>query len=470
LSSTDIRFGTDGWRGIIDEDFTDDNVRLVTRALVSYIREEQPAGHGLLVGYDNRRKSEDFARVAAEVVAEAGISVTLADRAISSPCLSFAVKHHGAQGGIMITASHNPPQFNGFKFKANYGGSGLPEIMAAIEQRIGKRAPNELQAEVAETVRVADITTEYLLHLASLVDLQKIKDAGWQVVTDAMHGSGAGYFPAILQGGETRDVPIREDRDLNFGGINPEPIAKNLGILFETVRQLGADAGLAVDGDADRIGAADEYGNFVDSHRIFAIILLHLVERRGWRGPVIKTISTTSMIDKLCAKLNLPLTVTPIGFKYITENMLERDILIGGEESGGIGIRHHLPERDGILLGLLLLEAMTLSGARLGGLVEEVFDIVGPHYYDRIDLHLSRTEMPAARERVVETQAQTVAGRAVERIDRMDGTKFYFINGSWLLLRASGTEPVVRVYAEAESPEAVQELLKSGEGLVTGKG
>jgi len=230
----------------------------------------------------------------------------------------------------------------------------------------------------------------------------------------------------------------------------------------------GADIGIALDGDADRVGAVDEKGNFVDSHRIFAITLYHLMQRRGWRGRVVKTISTTNMIDALCERFGLALTVTPIGFKYICENMLKGDVLIGGEESGGIGIQHHIPERDGVLMGLMLLEAMTLGGKRLSELVQEVFDVVGEHHYNRIDLHLEREEMPAARQRVAQTQAHEIAGLSVKAIDRTDGTKFLFENGAWLLLRASGTEPVVRVYAEAPTPELVDHLLRAGEALVRG--
>jgi phosphomannomutase len=299
--------------------------------------------------------------------------------------------------------------------------------------------------------------------------MPRILEAGWKVVTDAMHGSGAGYLRTLLQGGRTQVIAIRENRDTQFGGVNPEPIASNLGVLMETVVREGADIGIALDGDADRVGAVDERGNFVDSHRIFAITLYHLVQRRGWRGRVVKTISTTNMIDALSRHFGLPLTVTPIGFKYICENMLQGDVLIGGEESGGIGVQHHIPERDGVLMGLMLLEAMTLSGKKLSELVQEVFELTGEHHYHRIDLHLEREEMPAARERVAQTEAREVAGLPVQAIDRVDGTKCLFEDGAWLLLRASGTEPVVRVYAEASSPELVQQLLSAGEALVRGK-
>lgn len=470
MSKVEIRFGTDGWRGVIDEDFNEANVRLVARAVAAYLHSAKPEGHGVLVGYDNRLKSEVFARIAAEELARCGLPTVLSESALSSPALSFAVYHRRAQGGVMITASHNPPQFNGFKFKANYGGSALPEITEQIEthlQRIlsVKREDTYTPAEL----RIDNLTTEYLQHLKTLVDMPRIWDAGWKVVTDAMHGSGAGYLRTLLEGGRTRVTTIRENRDTQFGGVNPEPIAPNLGLLMETVLREKADIGIALDGDADRVGAVDEQGNFVDSHRIFAITLYHLVQRRGRRGRVVKTVSTTNMIDALCQRFGLPLTVTPIGFKYICENMLRGDVLIGGEESGGIGIQHHIPERDGVLMGLMLLEAMTLSGKRLSELVQEIFDLTGEHHYNRIDLHLEREEMPAARERVAQTEAREVAGLPVKAIDRMDGTKFLFENGAWLLLRASGTEPVVRVYAEASSPELVQRLLTAGEALVRGK-
>lgn len=470
MSGVIIRFGTDGWRGVIDEDFTEANVRLVARAVAEYLHHAKPEGHGVLVGYDNRHKSEDFARAAAEVLAQCGLPTVLSESALSSPALSFAVHHRKAQGGVMITASHNPPQFNGFKFKANYGGSALPEITEQIEVHLQRVLEGKYVGECAPAeLRTENLTQEYLRHLKTLVNMPRIIEAGFKVVTDAMHGSGAGYLESLLQGGRAQVIAIRENRDTQFGGVNPEPIAPNLGVLMETVRREEADIGIALDGDADRVGAVDEQGNFVDSHRIFAITLYHLVQRRGWRGRVIKTISTTDMIDALCRRFDLPLTVTPIGFKYICENMLMGDVLIGGEESGGIGIQHHIPERDGVLMGLMLLEAMALSGKRLSELVQEVFEVVGEHHYDRIDLHLEREEMPAARQRVAQSEAQEVAGLPVKEIDRLDGTKFLFENGSWLLLRASGTEPVVRVYAEASTPDLVKQLLKAGEALVRGK-
>lgn len=470
MNKVDIRFGTDGWRGVIDEDFNEANVRLVARAVAEYLHSAKPNGHGVLVGYDNRLKSEVFARVAAEELVQCGLPAVLSESSLSSPALSFAVHHRQAQGGVMITASHNPPQFNGFKFKANYGGSALPEITEQIEEHLQRILAGERTAEYHPAeLRTENLTTEYLQHLKGLVDMPRILDAGWKVVTDAMHGSGAGYLRALLQGGRLQVFAIREERDPQFGGVHPEPIAPNLGLLRETVVREGADIGIALDGDADRVGAVDEQGNFVDSHRIFAITLYHLVQRRGWRGRVVKTLSTTNMIDALCQHFGLPLTVTPIGFKYICENMLQGDVLIGGEESGGIGIQHHIPERDGVLMGLMLLEAMTLSGKRLSELVREIFDLVGEHHYNRVDLHLEREEMPAARERVAQTEASEVAGLPVKAIDRMDGTKFLLENGAWLLLRASGTEPVVRVYAEAPSPDLVQRLLTAGEALVRGK-
>ncbi len=470
MSQVEIRFGTDGWRGVIDEDFNEANVRLVARAVAEYLHDAKPEGHGVLVGYDNRYKSEVFARVAAEELARCGLPTVLSASSLSSPALSYAVHHRQAQGGVMITASHNPPQFNGFKFKANYGGSALPEITEQIERHLQRVLSGEPAGvyEPAE-LRTENLTTAYLEHLKTLVDLPRILDARWKMVTDAMHGSGAGYLRALLEGGRGRVTAIRENRDTQFGGVNPEPIAPNLGALMETVVREGADIGIALDGDADRVGAVDEKGRFVDSHRIFAITLYHLVQRRGWRGRVVKTISTTNMIDALCERFGLPLTVTPIGFKYICENMLKGDVLIGGEESGGIGIQHHIPERDGVLMGLMLLEAMTLGEKKLSELVQEVFDLVGEHHYNRIDLHLAREEMPAARQRVAQTEAREVAGLPVKAIDRMDGTKFLFEDGAWLLLRASGTEPVVRVYAEASSPEVVERLLKAGEALVRGE-
>ncbi len=464
---TVIRFGTDGWRGVIDDDFTEANVRVAACALTLWLRNEGTAGRGVVVGYDRRLKSPQFAAEAASVLQALGIPVVLSDRCCGSPAVSQAVFTRGAAAGIMITASHNPWRFNGFKIKASYGGSAGPEITSAVEgmlseaSRLADTLPGTLPAAPA-----LDINTPYLNGVRQLADLAAIRNLPAAILYDAMHGAGAGYLPELLAGGTLRVLPIRDAADHTFGGVNPEPIEPNLEPLRQSILNTpGILGGIAVDGDADRIGAMDARGQFIDSHSLFAILLMHLVERRGLRGRVVKTVSTTRMVDHLCAHYLLPMTVTPIGFKWICDNMRQGDVLIGGEESGGIGITGYIPERDGVAMGLMLLEALAMSGRSIEQLLQDVWSITGERRYDRIDVHLPREAMPAAYELIASTQAGSIAGEAVARIDRLDGVKFELPSESWLLLRASGTEPVVRIYAEAPSRERVQELLAAGRNL-----
>lgn len=467
-----IKFGTDGWRGIIADDFTGANVRLVAQAVVNYLKRADVPGEPIVfVGYDNRSQSEYFATEAAKVVAQAGMRAILSDGSCSSPAVSFHCHKERAKGGIMITASHNPPQFNGLKIKMGYGGSALPSVVAEIEGELNALLDAgtytvDAPREALDLVETRDLRPAYFDGLRAMIDTDLIGKSGYKVVADPMHGSGSGYLTDILR---PLGVPIDEicrDRNPLFGGLNPEPILQNLGPLKDAVLAQKADAGLAVDGDADRVGAMDADGAFVDSHRIFALTLRHLYEDKGQRGSVVKTVSTTKLIDKLCAKYGLTLHVVPIGFKNICEFMLKESVLIGGEESGGIGVLGYIPERDGPLMSLLLLEAMAARKKRLEEQIAELMDEFGPHEYQRVDLHPDPSKMPAVVQSLQEDSPDTLAGRPVQSIDRTDGTKFEFADGSWLLLRASGTEPVVRVYAESSSQEKVQELIEAGLGLV----
>lgn len=464
-----IKFGTDGWRGIIADDFTVDNVRLVTQALCDWVKTEAKIGEGVVVGYDRRAQSDVFAQAAARVVQANGLKVLFSERECSSPVVSWACRYFGAAAGIMITASHNPPQFNGFKIKAHYGGSATPEMVGQIETCLRNllrsgAAPKTIGA----TVPTMDLAASYLDHLAHFVDLDLIAQSGFKVVVDPMHGSGSGYLRQILGGAGVAVTEIRSERNPAFGGVNPEPITQNMGALFEAVTQTGADVGICLDGDADRVGACDSQGRFVDCHRLFSVLLRHLYEDKGWRGGVVRTVSTTRMIDKLCDRYGLPLTETPIGFKYICEKMLDSDILIGGEESGGIGVKNHLPERDGPLMGLLLLQAMAARGKRLEDLIEDIFALVGRHEYTRTDLHPDSAKMRPIIAALQSFGDSTFAGAKLGRIVRKDGTRLDFEDGAWLLLRPSGTEPVVRVYAEAETQERAHELVNAGIALVNG--
>lgn len=465
-----IKFGTEGWRGVIADDFTVANVRLVSHAIARHLLDARPPGEGVLVAYDCRAQSEVFAQAAAEVLSHHGFPVWLAPKPVSSPAAAYAVIKNHLQGAIMFTASHNPPIFHGIKFKPHYGGAALTDITTNIEKHLNAlMADYARYTEPVETqtpIRTMDPVPDYLEHVHQFIRIDELQDAPFRVVTDAMHGSGAGYLKSLISRLGIEVHALREERNPYFGGVNPEPIAANLRELIHAVRHLKAHIGIAIDGDGDRVGAVDEHGNFVDSHRIFAITLRHLVECRGWRGGVVKTFSVSQMIDRLCEHYGLPLSVTPIGFKFIVEKMLQEDILMGGEESGGIGITRYMVERDGVMMGMLLLEAMAMSGKSLSELVESVFEITGPYFYHRIDAHFERSQMPELRERLKDLTLERVLEVPVVKRDTLDGIKHILEDGTWLLLRASGTEPVVRIYAEARTPDAARHLAEEGHHIL----
>ncbi len=465
-----IKFGTEGWRGVIADDFTVANVRLVVHAIARHLQEAKPPGEGVLVAYDCRAQSEVFAQAAAAVLSSYGFPVWLTPRPVSSPAAAYAVISNQLQGAVIFTASHNPPIFHGIKFKPHYGGAALTDITDSIERQLQALLPDYERytepVEPSDSIRTLDPVPDYLEALHQFIQLDELYESGYRVVTDAMHGSGAGYLKAVLTRLGLEVHALREERNPWFGGVNPEPIAENLQPLIHAVRHTKADIGIAIDGDGDRIGAVDEHGNFVDSHRIFAITLRHLVEKRGWRGEVVKTFSVSQIIDHLCAHYNLPLTVVPIGFKHICERMLNGDVLMGGEESGGIGITRYMLERDGVMIGLMLLEAMASSGRTLSQLVDDVFSITGAFYYHRIDAHFEREQMPDLRQQLKRLSLQQALDVPVIQRDDMDGVKHILEDGSWLLLRASGTEPVVRIYAEAQTPERARHLAEEGHHIL----
>lgn len=469
-----IKFGTDGWRAVIAKEFTFDNVALVAQALGETWQAEFPdqwRAREAVVGFDTRFLSDKFARTAAEILAANGFKVVMADRPCSSPSISWAVKEREALGAVMITASHNPPEYNGFKIKAHYGGSASPELTAKVEAVLRKGVrPASYQGEAIASF---DPRAGYFAQLAKLVDLKAIASAGLQVIADPMYGAGSGYLRTMLEGAGMTLTELHAEPNPSFHGTNPEPIALNLTELSVRTREAANSnpltVGLAFDGDADRIGAVDADGTFVNSHRILALMLQHLVEQKGWKGGVIRTFSTSRLIEKLAKAHDLPLFETPIGFKYICDLMVHEDILIGGEESGGIGIKHHIPERDGILCGLLLLEIMAKHKATLGELVARLDETHGSHQYDRIDLHLSDN---AVKDRVLSklkaNPPAAFAGQAVAAVETLDGVKFTLAHGGWLLFRASGTEPLLRIYAEAPRLDLVKGLLEAGRALAQG--
>lgn len=469
-----IRFGTDGWRAVIGEDYTFANVRLCAQSVARYLQESGLASRGLVVGYDTRFASERFARAVAEVVAANGIKTYLCDRFAPTPAISYAILDKRAAGAVVITASHNPEQYNGFKYKSEYAGSASPEVVAGLERGIGELQAGRGQVRVlpfAQAVNQGlveefDPRPAYLNQLARLVDLEVIREAGLKVAVDSMYGSGMGYFSILLADGETQVIEMNAERNPLFPGMqNPEPIGRNLGALSEVVRERGTDVGLATDGDADRLGLVDEKGVYVNQLRVYGLLLLYLLEVRGMRGPAVRTLTCTVMADKLGALYGIPVYETPVGFKYVGPKMMETGAILGGEESGGFGFKGHIPERDGILAGLYILDLMVKSGKSPSELVGYLFQKVGPHYYHRIDSRLPSEEKEAIIERLMKERPQSLAGVAVRRVNAIDGFKYDLADGSWLLIRFSGTEPILRIYSEAESPERVGELLGEGRKL-----
>jgi phosphomannomutase len=463
-----VKFGTDGWRGIIAEDFTFVNLRVAASAIANYILAQEDPTHGICIGYDTRFGSPRFAQAAAEVMAAAGIPVRLASGITPTPALSLAVRDSGSAGGIMITSSHNPFQWNGVKFKASYGGSGKPSMIAAIESYLGKPLP---RASLVGEIERVDFLPAYIEKIAGFVDLEKIAASGFKLAIDSMYGAGGGILAKIFARVKIPCVEIHREPNPLFPGINPEPILPHLQELQQVVVEQHCQAGFATDGDADRIGAVDEKGNMVDSHKIFSILLRWLIERKQWPGEVVRTFNTTRMVDRICARHGRKLHETGIGFKYICDLMLAREILMGGEESGGIGSARHLPERDGLLNALLLANVMADENKSLGELVADLQQEYGEHHYDRIDLHISDEIKNGAIARA-RAGVKAFAGMEVERVETLDGMKFFLRNPeadtkpiaaeSWLLLRASGTEPLLRIYAESCSADAVQRLLRAG--------
>jgi len=470
-----IKFGTDGWRGVIADDFTFSNVRIAAEAIAAYIHsregsaQEDPA-RGLCIAYDTRFGSKAFARACAEVVAAAGIPVQLASAITPTPALSYGVRGRGAAGGIMITSSHNPAQWNGVKYKGWYGGSGQPAMIAAIESFLGKPLPRAPQpASIAEV----DFLPDYLKAIESFADLDLIAKSRMKFCIDSMYGAGGTILADIFNRIGVAHEQIRANPDPLFPGINPEPIEPHICALEQAVIANRCDAGLCTDGDADRIGASDEHGNFVDPHKIYSVLLEWVLKRKKWPGAVTRAFNTTKMLDRIARKHGRELIEHGIGFKYVVDLMLEREIVMGGEESGGIGFQRHLPERDGLLNSLLLANVMAEEKKTLGQLVAALQAEYGEHQYGRIDLHIPDDIKNAAiaRARALPPGDATFAGMKILRTETLDGVKFYLDNPeakqkknaaeTWLLLRASGTEPLMRIYTESCSKEAVGRLLES---------
>lgn len=468
--TTTIKFGTDGWRAVIADDFTFHNVRRVAGAIASYVLKHEDPSRGLVVGYDTRFGSPRFARAAAEVLAGAGIPIRLANDYTPTPAVSFAVKSNGSAGGVVITSSHNPWNWNGVKFKAKFGGSATPAIMKIIEQEASAGAmPNGERASIEEV----DLKPAYIQAICRFADLDLISKAGFKFAVDSMYGSGRGILAQIFGEHGIEFVPIRQDVNPLFPDINPEPIEPHVQMLQHTVVCERCHAGFATDGDADRIGAVAEDGSFVDSHKIFSVLLDWLLRRKQWPGEVVRAFNTTRMLDRIAARHGRKLNECSIGFKHIADLMMEREIVIGGEESGGIGYSRYLPERDGILNSLLLANVMAEEQKPLGELVARLQKEYGPHFYGRRDLHIPDEVKLGAIDRAGSEATKRLGKYDVIKKEGLDGIKFFLDasndgNGAeaWVLFRASGTEPLLRIYAEAASPELVQEVLASAEAFV----
>jgi len=464
---TDIRFGTDGWRAVIGADFTYDNLRRVADAAARVIAVSNPGGL-VLVGYDTRFEAGSFARAAAEVLAARGLRVRLSDRYLPTPALCWAVaRDPEAIAGVMLTASHNPAPYLGFKLRMADGGASPKSFTDRVEAELAAEAPGS-DADAAAGVETADLVGPYLEALRAMVDPDLIAKAKLRVVVDPLYGAGQTYLAETLRSFGVDVTELHAERNPGFGGLHPEPIPPHIAEAQAYVREHRLDAAFVTDGDADRIGAADSNGVFVNPHRIIALVARHLVEDRGMSGRIVKTLSTSVLVDRLAAHLGSEVTTTPVGFKWIYEEMLKGDVLIGGEESGGIGIPTHVRERDGLLMALLLAEMMGQRGMGLGELVADLLALVGTMEYGRADLTLDPAVMDRFRAAMPTLAPSVLAGLEVREIIRADGIKFLLPDDAWLLLRTSGTEPLVRVYAEAADFAQVDALLAAGRMLVDG--
>jgi alpha-D-glucose phosphate-specific phosphoglucomutase len=471
--STPIKFGTDGWRAIIAEDFTFANVRAVAQSVALYLKEEGLAKRGLVVGYDTRFASEDFAAAVAEVIAANGIHVYLCDRPAPTPVVGYAILNRKAGGSVVITSSHNPSRWSGFKFRPEYGGSAPPEVLAQIEAHIPKSVASGdverlplAEAQALGLVETFDPRPAYRQQVARLVDLEFLRAAGLRAVVDSMHGAAAGYIREFVSGGKTQVWELRAVRNPMFPGMhNPEPIARNLAPLIQAVRRRQADVGLATDGDGDRLGVVDERGQFLNQHQVFALLAYYLLEVRGQRGPLVKSLTTSRMIQSLGDLYDVPVFETPVGFKFLGPKMIAEDAIVAGEESGGYAFRGHLPERDGVVSALYFLDLMARRGRRPSELLAELYQKVGPHFYDRIDVQLAPEKVAAMRERLARARPDRIAGLAVTGTDTTDGFRFHLKDGAWLLIRFSGTEPLMRIYTEVQDEALVAKVLEAGREL-----
>ena len=456
-SNTEIKFGTDGWRAVIGQDYTFENLKIVSQAAADYLG----SGKSIAVGFDTRFMSDCFAKAVCAVFRNNGIEVILSDRAIPTPALSFTVKNRHLDLGIMITASHNPPEYNGFKIKTSSGGAAGQEVTRDVENRLGKTPVKEIGTGIAKITK-EDLVTDYVKFIRNYIDLKRIKKKRFKVLVDAMHGSGNSFIASILKGTNIRLEFMRNTINPHFDGRGPEPIEQNLQGLKLRVKNEKFDLGIALDGDADRIACIAPGGVFIHPQKILGLLALHLHQDRGWRGGIVKTIAGTTMVDHIADFLKVKLYETPVGFKYISSLMETQDILVGGEEAGGIGVKEYIPERDGTMAGLLLLEMMVYRNKDILKILNETEKQFGKYYYLREDLHLDRHIEPKK-----ENLPGELLGKKVTLVKDFDGIKLICQDESWLMFRASGTEPIMRIYAEAKNLTRAKRVLEYGKDLIT---
>lgn len=465
-----ISFGTDGWRAVIAEDFTFENLDRVAQATADYWLAHPIEGteRRVVIGYDRRFLSNEFAHRVAEVMAGNGFEVILGKEAVPTPSVSHAVRNRKAIGGVMLTASHNSPRFNGFKIKAHYGGSAEPALCKGVEALLDQQVPKSLplaDAIRSRQVRLADLKAPHFKDLKKLVDFPSIAASGAKFAHEALFGVGAGCFDELLAGTTCQVTTLNAAHDPNFGGINPEPIPANYTASAAYLAHHPHDICLVTDGDADRVGAMDGRGGPLSTHQVICLLLQHYLKNRKARGRVIKALTTTSMVDKMCLDYGLELVETGVGFKYICSEMIRGDVLLGFEESGGIGFPGHVPERDGILAGLMLLEMMAVEKGSITSMIKKLERKYGPHRYARIDTHFPLDKRPDLMAYCKDHPPAKLLGSPVVEVKSFDGVKYIAADGAWLMLRGSGTEPILRIYAEASTDEGAAKLLKVGVGL-----
>lgn len=469
-----IKFGTDGWYGVISRECNFENLSAIAQGLATYLLEEGDPASGVVVGYDTRFLSDSYAREVARVLAGNGIRAYLSTKAVIVPAVSYSVVHLRAQAGVMITAGHQPYEYNGIKIRGSHGGPALPEMLEKIESFLDQH----VRTTTADDELIIRFNPDelYFKGIANVVDLELIKKSGLKVIVDVMHGAARGYFKELLQSEKNHVLELRNSQNLSFGGNSPEPVAQNLNSLTDVLLGFGANLALAIDGDGDRLGVLDHRGQYVDAQHIFTLLLKHLVENRKLDGTVVKTFSTTQMINKLADKYRLKLEETPVGFKYISELFLQEKILLGGEESGGFGVQGHVPERDAVLAGLLLMELLAMSKLSMRELLDEIEDDIGKYVYRRLDVKLNGAKAGTYYQQLggallphcsAPKEVKEIAGIPVDRVESLDGTKYCLKNGAWLLVRpsASAHETVMRYYAEGRSLEEVDRMLQAATSL-----